>query len=62
MEIPREHGLTIFLAITGIGSVPRDGTKQQVGQVVGNIVSEWRQIRGLVLMRKRLMEVGSKQR
>jgi hypothetical protein len=30
------------------------------GQVVGNIVSEWTQILGLVLMTKRLMEVGSK--
>ena len=32
------------------------------GQVVGNLVSEWTQILGLVLMTKRLMEVGSKSR
>jgi hypothetical protein len=31
------------------------------GQVVGNIVSEWTQILGLVLMTKRLLEVGSKE-
>jgi hypothetical protein len=31
------------------------------GQVVGNIVSEWTQILGLVLMTKRLMEIGSKE-
>jgi hypothetical protein len=31
------------------------------GQVVGNIVSEWTQIVGLVLMTKRLLERGSKE-
>jgi hypothetical protein len=65
MEIPREHGLTIFLAITGIGWIAAFRAMEpnsKWGQVVGNIVSEWRQIRGLVLMTKRLMEVGSKQR
>jgi hypothetical protein len=31
------------------------------GQVVGNIVSEWTQIFGLVLLTKKLMEVGSKE-
>jgi hypothetical protein len=30
------------------------------GQVLGNIVSEWTQILGLVLMTKRLIEIGSK--
>jgi hypothetical protein len=30
------------------------------GQVVGNIVSEWTQILGLVLLTKRLIETGSK--
>jgi hypothetical protein len=32
------------------------------GQVVGNIVSEWTQVLGLVLMTKRLIEVGSKEK
>jgi hypothetical protein len=64
LEFLREHSLTIFLVITGIGWVVAfwamdPGSKW--GQVVGNIVSEWTQILGLVLMTKRLMEVGSKE-
>lgn len=65
MELLREHSLTIFLVITGIGWIVAframdPGSKW--GQVVGNIVSEWTQILGLVLMTKRLMEIGSKER
>jgi hypothetical protein len=30
------------------------------GQVVGNLVSQWTQILGLVLMTKRLIEIGSR--
>ena len=64
LELLREHSLTIFLVITGIGWVIAfcamdPGSKW--GQVVGNIVSEWTQILGLVLMTKRLMEIGSKE-
>src|SRR4030088_3091874 len=60
-EFLREHSLTLFLLVTGIGWVVAfkgmdPGSKW--GQVVGNIVSEWTQILGLVLMTKRLMEVG----
>ena len=65
LEILREHSLTIFLVITGIGWVlafRAMDTNSKWGQVVGNIVSEWTQILGLVLMTKRLMEVGSKER
>ena len=65
LEILREHSLTIFLVITGIGWVMAFramDTNSKWGQVVGNIVSEWTQILGLVLMTKRLMEVGSKER
>jgi hypothetical protein len=63
LEIVREHSLTIVLAITGIGWVIAfwemdPGSKW--GQVVGNIVSEWTQILGLVLMTKKLIEVGAK--
>lgn len=63
MEFLREHSLTLVLVITGIGWVLAframdPGSKW--GQVVGNIVSEWTQILGLVLMTKRLFEVGSK--
>lgn len=31
------------------------------GQVTGNILSEWTQLIGLVLLTKRLIEAGSKQ-
>jgi hypothetical protein len=31
------------------------------GEVVGNIVSEWTQVLGLVLLTKRLVEAGSKE-
>ena len=63
LEFLREHSLTLVLLITGVGWVVAfaamdPGSKW--GQVVGNIVSEWTQILGLVLMTKRLMEVGSK--
>jgi hypothetical protein len=65
LELLREHSLTVFLVITGIGWIVAframdPGSKW--GQVVGNIVSEWTQILGLVLMTKRLMEIGSKGR
>jgi hypothetical protein len=65
VEFLREHSLTIFLIITGIGWIVAfrgmdPGSKW--GQVVGNIVSEWTQILGLVLMTKRLMEIGSKEK
>ena len=64
MEFLREHSLTVFLLITGIAWVVaframNPGSKW--GQVVGNIVSEWTQILGLILMTKRLIEVGSKE-
>jgi hypothetical protein len=64
IELLREHSLTIFLVITGIGWVVAFNamdSESKWGQVVGNIVSEWTQILGLVLMTKRLMEVGSKE-
>jgi hypothetical protein len=60
-----EHSLTLFLLVTGIAWVvafKAMDPNRQWGQVVGNIVSEWTQILGLVLMTKRLMEVGCKAR
>jgi hypothetical protein len=64
IELLREHSLLIFLAVTGIGWLvlylhlkPED----QWGQVVGNIVSEWLQMAGLVFLTKRLIERGSKE-
>lgn len=64
-ELLREHSLTLVLVVTGVAWVVAfkamdPGSKW--GQVVGNIVSEWTQILGLVLMTKRLIEVGSKVR
>jgi hypothetical protein len=63
LEFLREHSLTLLLLVTGLGWVlafrAMDPTSKW-GQVVGNIVSEWTQILGLLLMTKRLLEVGSK--
>lgn len=64
-EFLREHSLTFFLVVTGIAWVVAFramNPSSRWGQVVGNIVSEWTQILGLVLMTKRLIEVGSKAR
>ncbi|MBZ5664952.1 MAG: hypothetical protein LAO30_10145 [Acidobacteriia bacterium] len=64
LEILREHSLTLFLVITGVAWILAFRAMDpgsRWGQVVGNIVSEWTQILGLVLMTKRLMEVGSKE-
>ena len=64
-ELLREHSLTVFLLVTGAAWVvafKAMDPNSKWGQVVGNIVSEWTQILGLVLMTKRFMEVGSKTR
>ncbi len=63
-ELLREHSLTIFLVITGalwLALFLRMDAQGKWGQVVGNIVSEWTQILGLVLLTKRLVEAGSKE-
>lgn len=60
----REHSLTIFLAVTGLGWVllyAHSDSESKWGQVAGNIVSEWTQIIGLVLLTKTLVETGSKE-
>ena len=62
-EFLREHSLTLVLLVTGIAWVVAFGTmnpNSRWGQVVGNIVSEWTQVLGMVLMTKRLIEVRSK--
>lgn len=64
VELLREHSMTIFLVSTGIGWVlafRAMNPESKWGQVVGNIVSEWTQILGLVLLTKRLIETGSKE-
>jgi hypothetical protein len=63
-ELLRDHSLSIFLLLTGIGWVvfyARIDSESKWGQVVGNIVSEWTQIFGLVLLTKRLIEPHSKE-
>lgn len=61
-EFLQDHSLSIFLAVTGAGwiwlfAVCNPNSKW--GQVVGNIVSEWTQIFGMVLLTKRLLEAHS---
>ena len=59
-----DHSLSLFLVVTGIGWVvlfARSDPQSKWGQVVGNIVSEWTQVLGLILLTKRLMEWGSKE-
>jgi hypothetical protein len=63
MEFLRAHSLTVFLVITGVAWVlvfASMDANSRWGQVIGNIVSEWTQILGMVLITKRLIEVGSK--
>ncbi|MGZ4838985.1 MAG: hypothetical protein ACXVZR_10590 [Terriglobales bacterium] len=63
-EALREHSLSIFLLITGalwVALFVHMDAQGKWGQVVGNIVSEWTQVLGLVLLTKRLMEAGSKE-
>ena len=60
----RDHSLTIFLLITGAAWIAvyiKMDSEGKWGQVVGNIVSEWTQIFGLVLLTKKLIEPRSKE-
>lgn len=64
LDFLRDHSLTIFLVITGAGWVAlyiAMDSESKWGQVVGNIVSEWTQIFGLVLLTKKLIELHSKE-
>jgi hypothetical protein len=63
-ETLQEHSLSIFLLITGIVWVvlfAKSDPNSKWGQVVGNIVSEWTQIFGLVILTKKLIETHSKE-
>ena len=60
----RMHSLSLFLLVTGaiwlrLYLVMDSNSKW--GQVVGNILSEWVQTLGLVLLTKRLLERGSRE-
>src|SRR5262249_16168634 len=60
----QDHSLSIFLVVTGVGwavSFARSDVNSKWGQVVGNIVSEWTQIFGPVILTKKLIETHSKE-
>jgi len=64
LETLHEHSLTIFLLITWIGWAAlffKVDPDSKWGTVVSNLVSEWSQQIGLVLLTKRLIETGSKE-
>ena len=60
----RDHSLSLFLVLTGLAWIAlyvSMDSESHWGQVVGNIVSEWTQIFGLVLLTKRLIERHSRE-
>jgi hypothetical protein len=64
LEMLHEHSLTIFLLITWIGWAAlflKVDPDSKWGSVVSNLVSEWSQQIGLVLLTKRLIENRSKE-
>ena len=64
LDYLHRHSLLLFLIVTGIGWALlflRMNPNSKWGQVVGNIVSEWVQMGGLVFLTKRLIEIGSKE-
>ena len=59
-----DHSLTIFLVATGLAWAfvyAHSDANGKAGQVIGNIVSEWTQVLGLVLITKYARERGSKE-
>ncbi|HET7439636.1 MAG TPA: hypothetical protein VFJ56_09035 [Nitrospira sp.] len=59
-----EHSLTLFIIASGIGWIALYSALNPMdkwGQVVGNIVSEWSQVLGMVLFTKVLVERGSRE-
>ena len=59
----REHSLSIFIVASGVVWIiafARMDANGKWGQVVGNIVSEWTQILGIVILTKYCIESGSK--
>jgi len=58
------HSLTIVLLVTGAAWVAvyaRIDVDSKAGEVIGNIVSEWTQLLGLVIITKYFREAGSKE-
>ncbi len=59
-----KHSLSIFLVVTGacwVALYIHMNSEAKWGQVVGNIVSEWTQTFGMVVLTKRLIEKHSKE-
>jgi hypothetical protein len=58
------HSLSIALVLTGLGWLvlySRVDPQEKWGQVVGNILSEWVQMLGIVLLTKSFLEVHSQE-
>jgi len=63
-EFIEEHSLSIFLVVTGIAWAilfAKLNAQGKWGQVVGNVVSEWTQQFGMVMLTKKFFERGSKE-
>jgi len=64
LDLVRDHSLTIFLGLTLVGWIAlyaHSGVNTKWGQVVGNVVSEWVQTIGMVVLTKKLVERHSKE-
>lgn len=64
LELMHQHSLLLVIIVTGIGWAilfSRMTPTSKWGQVVGNLVSEWVQIAGLVFLTKWLVQIGSKE-
>ncbi len=58
------HSLTLFLVVTGVGwffLYRSQDPHSRWGEVVGNVISEWVQMIGIVFLTKSLLESGSKE-
>ena len=59
IEVILDHKVTVFLIVTGVGWVVvylKMYSEAKWGQVVGNLVSEWTQNLGFVLLTKKFIE------
>src|ERR1700704_1962589 len=64
LDFLHRHSLLLFIIVTGLGWAwlfLKMNPDSKWGQVVGNVVSEWVQMAGLVFLTKRLLEIGSKE-